>query len=102
MELLLTRPGFAEAQQEGMVSLTLDPLVDRRLFESLIEGSRSSYAARIDHRVMFTEVPGLRPERRLGVTARDAARQAMAQICIYIHILYIDDLKSSRCQRLQN
>ena len=54
--------------------LILDPLVDQRLFESLMIKSRDSYASGIRHWIMFTEVLRIPPEKQVDVTAQDAAR----------------------------
>ena len=49
LELLKSRPGYEEAHREGLIGLILDPLVDQRLFESLMTKSRDSYASGIRH-----------------------------------------------------
>ena len=73
VELLRSRPGYSEAQKEGMIPFVLGPLVDQRLFESLMEGSRHSHASGINHWIMSTEELGIPPENQL-VPAQDAAR----------------------------
>ena len=74
IELLKGRPGYEEAHREGLIGLILDPLVDQRLFESLMTKSRDSYASGIRHWIMFTEVLRIPPDQQLDVTAQNAAR----------------------------
>ena len=74
IELLQSRPGYQEAHREGLIGLILDPLVDQRLFESLMTKSRDSSASGVRHWIMFTEVLRIPPEKPLDVTAQDAAR----------------------------